>query len=170
MEQPWKKFHGKCISSHVNLNLGLLNWFLHLAIMISYFHTKRPKNNTSTFSTCAPDQQSKPSHHHLQNNPSEAPHLKLNSPFRSQPFSKPMSCGIPDDLRALVNHKKNREKQRMSWDQNQKALTIIWIISVMLVDGWNPVNSPVEVGSFSPLFTEFYTSYGLQDFWTINSS
>ena len=36
-----------------------------------------------------------------QNNPSEAPHLKLNSPLRSQPFSKPMSCGIPDDLRAL---------------------------------------------------------------------
>ena len=38
--------------------------------------------------------------------PGEAPHLKLNSPLRSQPFSKPMSCGIPDDLRALRFTKK----------------------------------------------------------------
>ncbi len=38
------------------------------------------------------------------------------------------------------------------------------------VDGWNPVNSPVEVGSEYPIIYDgFYTSQVFPDFWTINS-
>ena len=40
---------------------------------------------------------------------------------------------------------------------------------ILLMATTNPVNSPVEVGSFSHYFTGFYTSRVVQDFWTINS-
>ena len=38
-------------------------------------------------------------------------------------------------------------------------LSYYWVdfpIPYHTVDGWNPVNSPVEVGSLSPLFSRFY--------------